>query len=403
MKYSRLLAAAAAPALLLGAMAPAFADNIHDDVAASGPTEITLNGGTASTTIKYYVQAAAGCDIASTPSVWKVDVTGSAGVTANPSTVSFDACDVRKSVAFTATSAGVRSVTLSHVSGPDLGGSNAANPARFDLTVNAATNTAPEVSVGGVADGESYEFGAVPTVSCSVTDAETPNPVVPQPTVSPISGLTAYGLGTWKATCTYTDPEGLTDTATATYSIVDTQKPVLNTPGDIALEATGQDGEATWTGPSASDNVALAGPATCDETSPHTFDLGTHTIDCSVTDVAGNTATGSFKVTVSDTTGPSLSVSSDVTVEATGPGGALATYDGPTASDLYDGPLSASCSPASGSTFELGSTPVSCSATDSSGNTANAGFSVHVRDTTPPAVPSPPTRLSRRPDPAVRR
>lgn len=38
--------------------------------------------------------------------------------------------------------------------------------------------------------------------------------------------------------------------------------------------------------------------------------------------------------------------------------------------------------PASGSTCMLGSTGVTCSATDLAGNTANASFSITVQDTT---------------------
>src|SRR6185436_6712518 len=41
-------------------------------------------------------------------------------------------------------------------------------------------------------------------------------------------------------------------------------------------------------------------------TSPRTFPLGTTTVDCTATDAAGNEATGSFTVTVRDTTGPTI-------------------------------------------------------------------------------------------------
>lgn len=369
---------------------PAFADNIHDDVAASGPTTIALSGGTATTTIKYFVNASSGCDITSTPSEWHVSIAGAAGVTASPSNVSFDACEIRKSVVFTATSAGVRNVTLTHVSGPDLGGANSANPAAFSLTVTGSTNTAPDVSVGGVTDAASYEIGSVPEATCSVTDAQDASPSA-TPTLSAVTGpLSGYGLGSQTATCTYTDDGDLSDTATATYSIVDTQQPTLDTPGDQTLEATSSAGaEASWAGPTASDNVALASPASCDVASPHTFDLGVHTVNCSATDVAGNTTTGSFTITVTDTTGPSVTAPSDVTEEATSAAGASVTYGAASANDTHDGPLMVTCTPASGSTFAVSNTTVTCSATDSSGNTGSATFQVHVVDTRPPVVDVP--------------
>src|SRR4029079_6850079 len=75
---------------------------------------------------------------------------------------------------------------------------------------------------------------------------------------------------------------------------------------------------------------------------------------------------------------------------ATGPSGAAVSY-AVTASDPDDAPaqITLTCAPASGSTFALGTTTVTCNAHDAAGN--NAGpetFSVTVRDTTPPAIAS---------------
>ena len=73
-------------------------------------------------------------------------------------------------------------------------------------------------------------------------------------------------------------------------------------------------------------------------------------------------------------------------VEATSSAGAVATFGGAvTASDLEDGDLTASvvCEPASGSTFPLGSTTVSCHVTDSGDLTTSGTFTVKVVDTTP--------------------
>ena len=50
-----------------------------------------------------------------------------------------------------------------------------------------------------------------------------------------------------------------------------------------------------------------------------------------------------------------------------------------TAQDDRDGALPTSCTPRSGSTFKPGRTRVSCSATDTSANTATAVFTVTVR------------------------
>jgi hypothetical protein len=116
---------------------------------------------------------------------------------------------------------------------------------------------------------------------------------------------------------------------------------------------------------------------TCSPVSGATFALGTTTVTCSALDRAGNTAKGSFAVTVQDTTPPVLTLPTPITAEATGPGGAVVTYTA-SANDLVDGAVTPSCAPASGSAFALGTTTVSCSASDTRGNTASGSFTVMV-------------------------
>jgi hypothetical protein len=56
-----------------------------------------------------------------------------------------------------------------------------------------------------------------------------------------------------------------------------------------------------------------------------------------------------------------------------------------TATDVVDGSVPVSCTPASGATFAVGVTTVSCTASDSSGNVTGGSFTVTV-DGTPPTV-----------------
>jgi hypothetical protein len=59
-----------------------------------------------------------------------------------------------------------------------------------------------------------------------------------------------------------------------------------------------------------------------------------------------------------------------------------------TAEDAVDGSVEVTCTPPSGSTFPIGTTTVTCTAKDDSGNSSQADFSVTVEDTTAPKVTS---------------
>jgi Tol biopolymer transport system component len=87
----------------------------------------------------------------------------------------------------------------------------------------------------------------------------------------------------------------------------------------------------------------------------------------------------------SDTTPPVLSLPLGFTVEATGPAGAPVTFTA-TAVDAVDGPVAVTCSPASGSTFAIGATTVTCTSHDGARNIATGSFAVVVRDSTAPTA-----------------
>jgi 2',3'-cyclic-nucleotide 2'-phosphodiesterase (5'-nucleotidase family) len=88
---------------------------------------------------------------------------------------------------------------------------------------------------------------------------------------------------------------------------------------------------------------------------------------------------------INDTTAPALTVPSDIIAEATAPTGAAVNFSF-TATDGGSGIASSSATPASGSTFPLGTTTVNVSAADVAGNSAAGSFNVTVRDTTAPTV-----------------
>ncbi len=263
------------------------------------------------------------------------------------------------------------------------------NTGSASFTVTVQDTTPPVVSVPADKTLEATgSAGAAVSYSASASDL-VDGPLaascVPVGLVFPAS---VFPLGTTEVTCSATDAHGNTGTASFTVTVQDTTPPVVSVPADKTVEATGPAGAALSFAATASDLVDGPLTPTCSPLSGSTFPLGATTVTCSATDAHGNTGTASFTVTVQDTTPPVVSVPTDKTVEATGPAGAAVSFTA-TASDLVDGPLPTSCSPASGSTFPLGATTVTCTATDAHGNTGSATFTVTVQDTTPPAVTVP--------------
>ncbi len=101
------------------------------------------------------------------------------------------------------------------------------------------------------------------------------------------------------------------------------------------------------------------------------------------TGVSMGTAPGIPSVTITwtfpDTTPPVISAPSSVVVQTTNPGqsAAVASFT-VTAIDDVDGPVVPVCDIPSGSTFPMGSTTVTCTATDASSNTSSVSFPVMV-------------------------
>ena len=94
-----------------------------------------------------------------------------------------------------------------------------------------------------------------------------------------------------------------------------------------------------------------------------------------------DTPWGIALVALPDSASPTLNVPAGLTVDATSPGGATVTYNVTAHDDVDPNPV-VLCAPASGTTFVVGDTTVSCTARDASGNTASASFVIHVRGAT---------------------
>ena len=163
-------------------------------------------------------------------------------------------------------------------------------------------------------------------------------------------------------------------------TVNDTIPPVLALPAPAPTEATSTAGAVVNYTATATDNTDGRVTAACAPPSGSTFRLGTTRVNCSAHDSAGNTSSGSFTVTVRDTTAPTLTVPANISTKATSAAGAVVTYVA-TATDIASGAITPVCTTASGATFPIGTTPVTCTATDPSGNSTSQTFAVTI---TPP-------------------
>ena len=151
--------------------------------------------------------------------------------------------------------------------------------------------------------------------------------------------------------------------------------------GDYTLAFNADDSEPAGDGTFFIDDVTVFGsPVVASPASGSVFPLGTTTVGLTAADDAGNSTSGSFAVTVRDTTGPAIATPASRTVQATSAAGAIVNFAA-TATDLVDGNVAVIASQASGSTFAIGTTTVTLTAADSRGNTSTGSFTVTV---TPP-------------------
>jgi hypothetical protein len=180
-------------------------------------------------------------------------------------------------------------------------------------------------------------------------------------------------------------------TATAGVTWVDVLPPALGLPANITVLAAAPAGSVVTFTVTAFDMVDGNVTPSCSHASGSTFPIGVTTVTCTATDASGNVGTGSFTVTVSGPTvpPPSLHLPGNITVIATGPSGAVVDYTATATASAFGASFTfpATCTPASGSTFPIGTTTVNCSASNpflpGFGFPATGSFTVTVTVGTP--------------------
>lgn len=233
---------------------------------------------------------------------------------------------------------------------------------------------------------ECVKNGATPTFISSAADqcAGTLTP-----SCAKASG-TVFPVGVTADTCTATDPSGNSSGCGFSVKVQDTIPPVVTCPSNPVAECTNNGGTPVFTASAIDQCVGALNPS-CAKPSGTTFPLGVTPDSCQASDPAGNTGTCGFKVMVKDTLAPVVTCPANQVLECVNES-ATATFTS-SALDQCVGKLTSSCARPSGSSFALGSSSDSCSASDPTGNTGTCSFGVKVVDTYPPVVTCPPNQI----------
>ena len=183
----------------------------------------------------------------------------------------------------------------------------------------------------------------------------------------------SFPVGLTPVIWTVTDNNGNTATCIQNVTVVDNQNPTITSPADVTINAaSGECGissaSVTLGTPTTADNC---GVASVTNDAPATFPVGPTIITWTVTDINGNAATSTQNVTVIDNQNPTITCPADVTVNAASGqceiSSASVTLGTPTTADNCGVASVTNDAPA---TFLVGTTVVTWTVTDNSGNTA---------------------------------
>lgn len=180
--------------------------------------------------------------------------------------------------------------------------------------------------------------------------------------------------GTSVLTYVATDLTGNSTSTTRTVRVVDTKPPVITILGDnpVTLECGEPYQDAGATALDAASGDLTSNITVMCSLTPGP---GTYGVYYTVCDLSGNTGTACRVIEVADTTPPQITCPPDQVVVPQDCGTVL--FETPTVTDNAPG-CTVTCSPPSGSVLGAGSHTITCTATDTSGNTSECEFQVTV-------------------------
>ena len=252
-------------------------------------------------------------------------------------------------------------------------------------TVTVRDTTAPVVAVHVNVTAEATSAGGA-TVGYAAGSAAD-NVGVTSLTYSQNSG-TNFPIAVTTVTITANDASNNTGTGTFTVTVQDTTAPIVAAHANVVAEATSAGGATvSYATGSASDTVGVTS-LTYSQNSGTVFPVGVTTVTITARDAANNQGTGTFTVTVQDTTAPVITVTPGLQIVNTGNSATAALPDVTTLVSATDnvGVVSKTQSPAVGTQEAPGTYDVVVTAVDAAGLTAQTTVQVRVADNAAPVV-----------------
>ena len=256
---------------------------------------------------------------------------------------------------------------------------------------DSSENTASDTQLVSVVDTTSPEISPVDDLTYEATSIDENTVSLDNPSVSDIQDVTItndapefFPLGETVVTWTATDIVGNTSTTEQKVIVVDTTAPNLTIPEDQIVEATSIEETLVEIGEAESNDIT--GISSITNNAPEVFSLGSTVVTWTSIDNNGNSTTYEQTITVVDTISPSIFVPADIVVEAADPVlnfielGDATTYDHVGVDSVTnDKPDS----------FSFGSTTITWTAVDTSGNISSDTQIVTIIDTTIPEIVAP--------------
>lgn len=261
------------------------------------------------------------------------------------------------------------------------------NDAVIQLTTGGFGESNHTFDMGFVPPGGPVTISCPPNVTATVTVVGSNSAVVNYPapatsgqaatvTCTPPSGST-FPVGMTTVTCVASNSFGTTN-CSFTVTVQNQPPPTINCGANQTITINNpMGGIVNYTLPTATPASAVVA---CMPASGSIFPAGVTTVTCTASN-AGASASCNFTVTVN--TPPGISCPPDMTVTSTV--SIAVTYPNPTISGVG---VTVNCVPPSGSTFPVGTTTVTCTATNATGS-VNCSFRVIVSGNPPPTIACP--------------